>query len=612
MNKFSHFLRRFLSETRQTLEKLRARYKFYRKSKDYKLFDKKLIFSLSGKTIPMWSQLKLVGRFLSPRERLAVSVFSLMILVSASYILGNYYLEHRVHNPSYGGTYTEGLIGTPRYINPLYGSTSDADMDISKLMFSGLVKNDPERGIVNDLAYSYEISDDQKTYTFKLKENLKWHDGEELNADDVFFTVKAAQNADYASPLLRSFQNIEVEKIDDLTIRFFLKEPFAAFLNILTVGIMPEHIWGGITPFAAKLSEYNLRPIGSGPYKFKSFVRERGGNIRSCSLETNKYYFDKKPYIENITFRFYPNLEEGVNALNRNEVDGLSFFSKSYEEKGGRKKDIKYYSLNLPQYTAIFFNLTRAELLKDKAMRQTLAYAINKEKILTEILGNEGSLANGPIPRGFTGYHVEIKKYGFSAQTARENLEKLGWKIEEGEQFRKKGEAFLEITLVAPDIKEYINVAETVKADWEAIGIKTNLQIEPSSQIIQTTIKPRAYDILIYGEVVSAGMDLYPFWHSSQSGDAGLNLSEFKNREADGFLEKARASRTKEDKEKNLISFQNIVMEEMPAIFLYHPTYTYPVAEKVKGITIQRIGIPSDRFTNITNWFIKEKLGWKW
>lgn len=554
----------------------------------------------------------MVGRFLSPKERLAVSIFSLIILVSASYLLGSYYVKHRVYNPAYGGTYTEGLVGVPRFINPLYGSTSDVDMDISRLLFSGLVKNDPEKGFVNDLAYTYDVSDDQKTYTFKLKENLKWSDGEDLNADDVIFTVKAIQNADYASPLARGFSNASVEKIDNLTIKFVLKEPFAAFLNVLTAGIIPEHIWMDVSPFAAQLSEYNLRPIGSGPYKFKSFIREKGGTIRSYSLETNENYFDKKPFITNVTFRFYPNLEEGVGALNRNEVDGLSFFSKSYEEQGGRKKDIKYYSLNLPQYTAIFFNLQRNEILKDKSLRQALAYAIDKEKILTEILGNEGFVASGPIPRGFTGYNAEIKKYNFIPQTAGENLDKLGWKVDATSTMRTKGEATLEITLAAPDIKEYINVAERVKESWEAVGVKTNLQIEPASQIVQTIIKPRAYDILIYGEIISAGMDMYPFWHSSQADDPGLNLSGFKNREADTYLEKARASKNKEDKEKNLISFQNILAEEMPAIFLYHPIYTYPVAEKVRGINIQRINTPSDRFYDISNWYIKEKLGWKW
>lgn len=593
------------------MEKLKARYKFYRKSKDYKLFDKKLIFSLSGKTIPVWSQLKLVGRFLSPKESLAISIFSMIILVSASYLLGNYFLQHRVYNPAYGGTYTEGLIGAPRFINPLYGSTSDADMDISKLMFSGLMKNDPEIGPDDDLAHC-DISNDQKIYTCKLKENLKWHDGEELNANDVVFTIKAIKNSDYDSPLARGFQNVEVKKIDNLTAEFVLKEPFAAFLNVLTVGIIPEHIWMDVSPFAAKLSEYNLRPIGSGPYKFKSFVRERGGIIRSYSLETNEYYSDKKPYIENITFRFYPNLEEGVSALNRNEIDGLSFFSKSYEEKGGRKKDIKYYSLNLPQYTAIFFNLQRAEMLKDKALRQALARSINKEKILTDILGNEGSVATGPIPRGFIGYNAEIKKYGYSAQSAGESLDKIGWKVDAASAVRIKGEAVLELTIVAPEIKEYVNVAEAVKANWEAVGVKTNLQTEPASQIMQNIIKPRAYDILIYGEIISTGMDMYPFWHSSQTEDPGLNLSGFKNRDADTYLEKARASRNNEEKEKNLVSFQNILAEEAPAIFLYHPIYTYPVAEKVKGITIQRINVPSDRFTNIANWYIKEKLGWKW
>ncbi|MEA3272868.1 MAG: ABC transporter substrate-binding protein [Patescibacteria group bacterium] len=609
MDKFFTYLRRFLEESKKRHSALLERYKIYKKSKDRTLFDKKLVFSLSPKKFPNIEQFKMLDKVLSPKERAAMIIFTLIIIVSSFFLLRSFYQKHRTYKPAYGGVYIEGLIGSPRFINPLYSSTNDVDTDISRLLFDGLLKNDPDEGLIPGLADSYIVSADQKTYTFYLRDDIKWHDDIPIRADDVVFTIKAIQNSEYASPLARSFAGVDVEKVDDLTVKFVLEEEFPAFLNALTNGIIPEHVWMDISPFAAKLSEFNLRPIGSGPFRFKSFVREKGGGILSYTLVSNDEYFEKPPYIKTATFKFYPNLEIAADALYRNEVDGLSFFSKSLSDK--KRNDATYYSLNLPQYTAIFFNLNN-DFLKDRNLRQSLAQAINREKILIEALGGEGLIADAPVPKGFLGYHPEIKRYSFDTELVQENLEKFGWKADQDTGYRKKGETLLEITLTAPDLKEYINVAEIVKENWEDVGVKTNLQIIPTSQIVQNTIKPRAYDALIYGEIISAGLDLYPFWHSTQAEDPGLNLSIFQNRDADRLLERIRTIRKREDREKDLISFQNILAKELPAIFLYNPIYTYPVTNRVKGIDVQKINNPSDRFSNITDWYIKEKVGWKW
>lgn len=608
MKKFFDTLRNFFEELKKRYNVLFERYRVYKKAQDKTLFDKKLVFSLSQKKVPSFKQFKFIGKFLSPKERILMTVFILITLLSLGYLGRSFYKEHRTYEPAFGGTYLEGLVGSPRFINPIYSGTNDVDTDISRLLFSGLLKNDPKQGLMPNLAESYEISSDQKTYIFYLKENTKWHDGEDLNADDVVFTIQAIQNPEYASPIARSFAGIAVEKVDDLTVKFILEEEFPAFLNALTVGILPEHIWFGISPFAAKLSEYNLRPIGSGPFKFKSFVREKSGGILSYTLEANEEYFDKVPYIKTITFKFYPSLLTATEALYRNEIDGLSFFSKSYGDK--KRNDVTYYSLNLPQYNALFFDLENS-LLKDRNIRQLLAQAINREQILRDALDGDGLLANGPIPNGFLGFHPDIKKYPYDPELVQENLEKLGWVSDSLDGFRRKGDEALEITLTAPDLKEYINVTEIIKENWESVGVKVNLQIIPASQIIQGIVKPRNFQILLYGEIISAGLDLYPFWHSTQAEDPGLNLSGFKNREVDNLLEKIRTNQDREQREKNLIALQDILARDLPAIFLYHPVYTYPVSNRVKGIDVQKINNPSDRFSNITNWYIKEKLGWK-
>jgi len=573
-----------------------------------KNLDKKLIFSLGKSRWPNIKQIKYLPRVLAPKEKKIINGLGLVIFACLLVIVFNFYLTNIKMVPAAGGEYVEGLVGSPRYINPLLAQNNDADLDISALVFSGLFRKDKELVPVSDLVSSYNISTDGKVYTLFLRQDAFWQDGETLSADDIIFTINSIQNPEFRSPLSWRLTGVTAEKIDDHTVKLSLLEPYGPFLENLTFGILPAHLWSEVPPINANLAEYNTKPIGSGPWQFKSLTKDKFGNVRSYTLVRNEKYYGQKPYINKITFKFYSDFPSLVDALNSKEIEGLSLLPKEYRETI-KNKNAKFYSFELPQYTALFINPQHNDILKDKNIRQALAYGIDREKILAEVLKSEGQLADGPIMPGFSGYNPDIKKYAYSQATAKELLDKTNWKPDG--TIRKNKTKELEINLVAVDQPENNKTAELIKKNWEALGIKVNLEIVSGTEIQKDIIAPRSYDILLYSEVTSNDPDLYPFWHSSQVRDPGLNLTNLPNRHGDELLETARTAQDRATRDKNYTQFQTILAEDLPAIFLYYPTYTYLADKKIKGLDQEHIIVPADRFIGLANWYINTKRSWK-
>ncbi|MBU1148520.1 hypothetical protein KKI23_00340 [Patescibacteria group bacterium] len=577
------------------------------------LLDKELVFSLAKGRWPSWTQMKFVSQYLSDLEKQIVKITGLVILVAIIALAVSLYQQHIEKIPRAGGNYVEGLIGAPQFINPILAQVNDVDMDISRLVFSGLLKYDQNQNLVPDLATNYEISEDQKTYTFYLRDNIRWHDDVDFTVDDIIFTLQSIQDTEYNSPLLTSFAGVGITRVDDFTLILQLDEPFAPFLSSLTFGILPAHLWNEIPPMNIQFTEYNKKPIGTGPFQFTQLSRDAQGNIKSYTLERNENYFEQKPYLEEITFRFYPDFESAINALNNNQIEGVSYVPQEVKQmiKGGDNHN--FHSMRLPQYTAIFFNQKSNSILANDSVRQAMALAIDKAKIVNEALGGEGEIIHGPILPSFTGYHPDIKKYDFDPIRAQELLEEDGWELveENGEQIRKKDDQILEFVLTVVNQPEQMKTAEILEALWEKIGIKIERHLMNNQVVEKEVLKPRNFQILLFGEIVGIDPDPYPFWHSAQVEYPGLNLAQYKNKDADKLLEEARKTSNVEERNNKYKEFQNLLAEEIPAIFLYNPFYSYGVSQKVKGISSIYITIPSDRFANIQNWYIKTKRVWQ-
>jgi peptide/nickel transport system substrate-binding protein len=549
-------------------------------------------------------------RKLSGRE-INLILIGIGTAAAAMFFLGGYdYLFLRISVPDEGGTYTEGIVGEPRYINPAVSVANEVDRDITTLIFSGLVKHNEMGEIVPDLAESYEIKDDGKTYEFTLRENLLWPDKTPITSDDVIFTINLIKDAKYQSPLRNMWQGVKTEKIDGRTLALKLSVEYEPFLENATLGIMPKHIWEKVSPQSFLLTQLNSKPIGFGPYQLKKITKSASGKIKSMEFSPNEKYYEKAN-ISTILLRFYETQDDLINAFKRREIDGFSLNS-PLEKELIKSRSVNFYDVKLPRYFGVFFNQDKSKVLSDLEVRKALAMSTDKKTIVEEVLKNEAEIQDGPFPYGL----LEIKDpeiiYPFDFVKAEEVLDKAGWKMtEEGLREKKlKGEknaTTLEFTLTTTDWPELTQVASILKRDWEKIGVKINLDIVPVSAMQTQSIRPREYEALLFGEVLTLNPDPFSFWHSTQRKDPGLNLSMYNNKKVDGLLEIARQEIDPEIKSSKYEEFQKIIINEIPAIFLYSPNYIYAMLPKIKGMDTQAINTPSQRFENLNKWYIATK-----
>lgn len=568
------------------------------------------------------TKLKFIPKVLTKRERYLILIFSLIILGSFMAMPLTIFYHFTKESPDFGGSFIEGEISEPRHINPLLSQTNDADRGLVSLIYSELLKYNEQGKLVPDLAKSYEISSDGLNYTIYLKENVKWHDGASLTADDVLFTVETAQNADYGSLQRINWQGIEITKANDYTIIFKLKNNYAQFLNNLTLYIMPKHIWQNVRAINFSLSDFNLRPIGSGPYKFKKLKKDKAGRIKSYELEANKYFYDHRPYIGKVELKYYDSEDEMIDAYNKNSIQNISFISPQNLKKVKFKKRLNIRNLKLPRYFAVFFNQNQSKILVDKNIRQALSYGTDKLDLIKKILDNYGTTVDSPMIGELLDINNNIKKYNYNPDEAKRILNTAGWsnpdekgilrkKIEKSS--KSKGgqlEDRLSLKITTSTWPELNQVANMLKEQWSKIGVEVSIEVLPNPEL-QQVIKERNYQILLFGEILNLDPDPFSLWHSSQKRDPGLNLALYDNKTADTLLEDTRKSLNPLERLKKYDDFQKIVIEDIPAIFLYNSSYLYGQTKSIKGFETQIISTPSDRFANIGKWFIKTKRSWK-
>lgn len=557
---------------------------------------------------------------LGPRENIAVLILAILIIASGIVWWQASYRQSTIVVPAPGGTWNEGLIGEPRYLNPILAQTNDVDRDLTQLLFASLMRYDARGNLVPDLISSYDISEDGKIYTFTLKENLRWQDNAPLTSDDVIFTIDLIQNPDYRSPLRFNWQGVKTEKIDDQTFKFTLNNKYAPFLNNAVIGVLPKHILGAVSSKNFTLHEFNLNPVGNGPYVLKKLERDKKGNITSARLIKNDLYHlanstgGKGALIEEIIVRFFGSEEALIASYNRKESDGVSLISASSMEKISAAKNVN--NLNLPRYFAVFFNTNQSKALADKNVRLALNHATDKERIVNEVLKGHGYAVNSPLLPGALGYAENAGVFDYSPEKAVEILEKSGWKvpaesspdtsaIREKKIADDKEPTKLEINLTTTEWPDLINAANILKEEWEKIGARVSLNVVSVPDMQQDIIKPRKYEALLFGEILTYDPDPFAFWHSSQKKDPGLNLALYNNRNADKLLEEARQTLSGEERAVKYREFQKLLNEDAPVVFLYSPSYIYVASPKLKGMEIKNIPTPAWRFADAQNWHLK-------
>lgn len=557
---------------------------------------------------------QILWKHFSAQEKIWVGVFLVAILFSVTFLVRNFYVSQTSPIPAFGGTYTEALSTSPHNLNPVL-ATNDADRDLSRLIFSSLLKYNGEGKLVPDLAASYTASKDGKTITIKLKENILWHDGESFSAEDVAFTIDTVQNPECNSPLRTSWQGVKVESPDKNTIILTLKTPYGAFIeNLALLGILPQHIWNKIIPQNFPLADFNLKPVGTGPYQFVKLQKDSLGRIISVTLIANISYFGSMPHIKNLILKSYSSEEEAVSAFNRKEVNGILL--QNAQNKSQLRGLNKAVILSLSSYRiyGAFFN-TDQKILKDRNVRLAINYAINREEILNKLLGSEGKITEGPIPPGMPGSGPDIQGYNYNPEKTVEILEKSGWiKNQDGIYAKKLNSKDKTTTLLKFDLvttKSIQLVATLIRDYLKNVGIESNLIIVSPSELQQSYIRTKDYDAILFGESYTGLADPYVFWHGAAIKDPGLNLALYNNRKVNKILEDARQITDPIKRAEKLKEFQKLVLNDAPAAFLYSPNYIYVVKNSVKNINLENLVIPSNRFSKINEWSMETQRIWR-
>ncbi len=565
------------------------------------------------------SALERTLRAFSPAERLFLYVLTIVLGVSTLALLYGANASVSVRVPSHGGALVEGEIGPARFVNPVI-TMSQADEDLTALVYSGLMRARADGSFVPGLAQSYDISADGLTYTFKIRPDAKFQDGSPLTSADVLFTVHLAQDPTIKSPHRADWEGVAVSAPDSQTIVFKLPKAYAPFLENTTLGILPEKLWKNISAEEFPFSPLNTHPIGSGPYKASNVDTDSTGSVTRYDLVPFNEFTIDKPYLGRITFLFYPNESELVQALNGHKIDAIAGLSAD-QVAAIKRTDVRFLTSVLPRTFGIFFNQSHNPVLGDASVRNALNQAIDKQGLVNSVLHGYGVPLQGPIPPGIIdssappASHIDASSTpAFTDATlnqARATLTSGGWSYASSTgMWTNSKKQQLSFSVATADAPELVATANAVAEAWRALGAKVSVQVYPLSELNTSIIRPRNYDAILFGEVVGRDLDLFAFWHSSQRNDPGLNLSLYTNAQADTLLTQARATTDRAAREKLYSQFSTQLAKDTPAVFLYAPEFVYVVPAELRGVELGALNQPSDRFLGAYTWYTDTERVW--
>ncbi len=514
-----------------------------------------------------------------------------------------------VPEPEQGGIYVEALVGDFQRLNPLLDFYNSADQDVDRLIYSSLIAF-KELGIPQaELAESWFVSQDGTIYNFSLRPGAKWHDGEPVVSDDVVFTINMLREGVGVVPEdIRNFwQDIEVKSLSADTVQFSLPEPFAPFLDYLSFGILPSHLLGGLSFEDLINSPFNLQPVGSGPYRFGGLIVEEN-QIEGVLLNANEDHYSGAPFIDQIVFRYYENPANAFVAFKDGQVQGISFVDRTLLPEVLVEPQLSLFSAREPRLTMILLNLKDANVafFQDREIRKALMTGLNRQKMIDRILDGQAIIADGPILPGTWAYYEGLEPIPFNSESAVETLKNAGYVIGgEDETVRSKEGLALRFELLYPDDEDHRKVAELVQQDWEKLGASVEIRAVPYQELIQNHLETRDFQAVLIDQNLAntPDPDPYPFWDQVQA-TGGQNYSQWDNVVASDYLEQARVTPDLAERAALYRNFQIVFSEEMPALPLYYPVYTYTVSKQVNGIQMGPLFTSSDRFMTITDWFL--------
>ncbi len=549
-------------------------------------------------------------RFNRLREvrRFVISWVLLLVLLGVGGVmqltaLSDYYQETR---PVAGGSFNEGLIGSFTNASPLYANGS-VDSAASRLVFSSLFAYDANNVLVGDLAESWSVDERGIRYTFILKPDVRWHDGQRLTSEDVVFTYQTIQNPDAKSPFLGSWQGIKIESTDARTIVFTLPNVLSSFPYSLTNGIVPKHLLEPIPASQLRSASFNtLTPVGSGPFKWDRI--EVTGDLpetreEQIGLVPNDGYYGEKPKLQHFIIRSFRDEKRLVESFNRGELQAMAGLMSVPESLKG--EDIHQYNVPLTGQVLVFFKTSMPEL-SDARVRQALSMAVDVPS-LTSGLPLPTILSKSPLLPDMVGYDKSITQVPFNYEQANILLEQAGW-IKGADGLRTKDGKPLAFRLFAQENREYEYVTKQLADAWRAVGVDAQTELLPDADL-QGVANRHEYDVLLYGISIGSDPDVFAYWHSSQADPRSsnrLNFSEYKSSITDRALE---AGRTRSDAAVRAVKYRPFLeawRNDAPALALYQPRFLYVTRGTLFNFEPKVMNSATDRYNNVVNWMIRQ------
>jgi len=511
--------------------------------------------------------------------------------------------------PEQGGVYTEGLVGSLGRLNPLLDWNNSADRDVDKLLFSGLVRFD-ERGFPHaDLAEAWGQSQDGTIYNFTIRPNAVWHDGQPVTTDDVLFTIDMMKGTGslYPQDIKDLWGRIEVTKLNDKNLKFTLPEPYVPFIDYLSFGVLPKHLLESVSPDQLANAEFNIQPVGSGPYKFDHLLVDNG-QIVGVVLIVSENYYGAPGYIEQVVFRYYPTSAAALDAYQQGDVFSVSQVTSDILDAALEEPNLSIYTSRMPQMSFVLFNLKDPEktFLQDPKIRRALMLGLNRTYIVNTLMQGQAIVVNSPILPGSWAHYDGTEQFEYDPDTAISILKTEGYIIPAGGgDVRAKEGVSLAFTLTHPDDALHTEIARMIQTQWNLIGVHVDLQPQPYDQLVLTTLASRAFQSALVDLNLSRSPDPdpYPFWHQAEA-VGGQNYSGWDNRPASEYLEQARVTADFSLRARLYRNFQIVFAKELPALPMYVPVYTYGVDAQVQGVQVGALYEPSDRLNTFTSWYL--------
>jgi peptide/nickel transport system substrate-binding protein len=511
--------------------------------------------------------------------------------------------------PEQGGVYTEGLVGSLGRLNPLLDWNNAADRSIDRLLFTGLVRFD-EQGLPKaDLAEAWGVAQDGTVYNFSIRQNAVWHDGTPVTSDDVIFTIDRMKSAGslYPQDIKDLWGKIEVEKLSEKVLKFILPEPFVPFMDYLTFGVLPKHLLEATPADQLPDAEFNINPVGTGPYKFDHLIVDNG-QITGVVLTVSDTYYGAPSFIEQVVFRYYETSADAMDAYQQGDVLSVSQITTDVLSTALEEPNLSVYTSRLPQISFVLFNLNNPEVafLQDPKLRRALMLGINRPHIVNTFLQGQAVLADGPILPSSWAYHDGLEHFEYNPDEAVNILKAEGYAIPaEGGDVRAKEGTLLSFTMLHPDDEIHTRIAETIRDEWAAIGVAVQLEAVPYDVLASDFLASRKYHAALVDLNLARtpDPDPYPFWHQAEA-TGGQNYTQWDNRAASEYLEQARVTADYTLRTRLYRNFQVVFSKELPALPLFAPVYSYGVDSQVQGVQMAPLYDPSDRLATFASWYL--------